>query len=417
MPESGPVGRAPWWLRHWLALTVLGLIVLLAYAVLAATVLPGWVVSLSGSGADQNHRLDAIANARGALLGVLGPIVVAIGAVAAFLNYRVAATNLAETAAQNQRTYELGQQALEETQRQNRETLDVTRRGQVTERFTKAIEQLGQTDEDKLDIRLGGIYALEQIAKESKELHRPVMEILTAFLREHSRKPEALASHRNVATTDPTPTKRHAQHLRADFQAIATVLGRRKVSHDPDGFTLDLHGVTLSHVDLMGAHLQNADFGGAHLENAVFAGAQLQAANFARAQLLEANFGNAQLQKAYFGGAQLGDAYFGDAQLQKANFEDARLQDAYFGSAQLQDASFADAKLHNAYFGSAQLQNAVFDGADLEGARFRGEFEEGDALGLTPEQFDKALNVDNAILPRYLAWAPELKRDDDQSAM
>ena len=158
----------------------------------------------------------------------------------------------------------------------------------------------------------------------------------------------------------------------------------------------------------MGAHLQNADFEGAHLENAVFAGAQLRAANFARAKLLKANFGNAQLQKAYFGGAQLGDAYFGDAQLQKANFEDALLQDAYFGSAQLQDASFADAKLHNAYFGSAQLQNAVFDGADLEGARFRGEFEEGDALGLTPEQFDKALNVDNAILPRYLAWAPEL---------
>ena len=32
-------------------------------------------------------------------------------------------------------------------------------------------------------MRLGGIYALEQIAKESKELHPPVTEILTAFLR------------------------------------------------------------------------------------------------------------------------------------------------------------------------------------------------------------------------------------------
>src|SRR5262249_24358869 len=152
--------------------------------VLAATILPGWIVSVSAIRADENHRLDAIVNTRSALLGVLAPVVVAIGAVAAFLNDRVAASNLAETAAQNRRTYELSQQALEENQRQNRDTLDETRRAQLTERFTKAIDQLGQMADDKLDIRLGGIYALEQIAKESKELHRPVMEILTAFLRE-----------------------------------------------------------------------------------------------------------------------------------------------------------------------------------------------------------------------------------------
>jgi hypothetical protein len=40
MAESQPTGRPPWWRRNWLALTVLGLVVLLAYAVLAATVLP-----------------------------------------------------------------------------------------------------------------------------------------------------------------------------------------------------------------------------------------------------------------------------------------------------------------------------------------------------------------------------------------
>lgn len=121
MAEFQPSGRPPWWRHRWLALTVLGLIALVAYAVLAATVLPGWVVSVSGSKADVNHRLDAIANPRGALLGVLGPLVVAIGAVAAFLNYRVAATNLAETASQNRRTVEL-----------NRDMLDLTRRGQLT---------------------------------------------------------------------------------------------------------------------------------------------------------------------------------------------------------------------------------------------------------------------------------------------
>jgi len=46
---------------------------------------PVWVVSLSGPKADENHRLAAIANARGALLGVLAPVVIAIGAVAALV--------------------------------------------------------------------------------------------------------------------------------------------------------------------------------------------------------------------------------------------------------------------------------------------------------------------------------------------
>jgi hypothetical protein len=62
-------------------------------------------------------------------------------------------------------------------------TLQVNREGQITERFTQAIDQLGATDDkgNKLfEIRLGGIYALERIARESEEDYWPIMEILTA---------------------------------------------------------------------------------------------------------------------------------------------------------------------------------------------------------------------------------------------
>src|SRR6185312_13739727 len=41
----------------------------------------------------------------------------------------------------------------------SRRTFELTEQGQVTDRFTKAIEQLGS---DKLDVRIGGIYALER---------------------------------------------------------------------------------------------------------------------------------------------------------------------------------------------------------------------------------------------------------------
>jgi hypothetical protein len=64
--------------------------------------------------------------------------------------------------------------------------LQLNRRGQLTERFTKAIEQVGQLGPEKLAVRLGGIYALEHLAVDSEASHWPVMEVLTAFLRENS---------------------------------------------------------------------------------------------------------------------------------------------------------------------------------------------------------------------------------------
>ena len=68
----------------------------------------------------------------------------------------------------------------------SRRTFELTEQGQVTDRFTKAIEQLGS---DKLDVRIGGIYALERVARDSARDHPTVMEVLTAFIREHSREP------------------------------------------------------------------------------------------------------------------------------------------------------------------------------------------------------------------------------------
>lgn len=43
----------------------------------------------------------------------------------------------------------------------SRRTLELTEQGQVTYRYTKAVEQLGS---EKLDVRIGGIYALERVA-------------------------------------------------------------------------------------------------------------------------------------------------------------------------------------------------------------------------------------------------------------
>ena len=73
---------------------------------------------------------------------------------------------------------------------------NLSREGQVTDRYTKAIEQLGS---DKLDVRIGGIYALERVARDSVKDHPTVMEVLTAFIREHSREQWPPPCRRQVA--------------------------------------------------------------------------------------------------------------------------------------------------------------------------------------------------------------------------
>jgi hypothetical protein len=64
-------------------------------------------------------------------------------------------------------------------------TFELTERGHLTDRYAKAIEQLG---DDKLDVRLGGIYSLEQIAHDSPRDRdqATIVEVLSAFARVHS---------------------------------------------------------------------------------------------------------------------------------------------------------------------------------------------------------------------------------------
>jgi hypothetical protein len=69
------------------------------------------------------------------------------------------------------------------TRRAGREELALARQGQLTERFTRAVDQLGSPDPA---VRTGGIYALERIAIESDRDRSAVTDIVTAFVRRNS---------------------------------------------------------------------------------------------------------------------------------------------------------------------------------------------------------------------------------------
>jgi hypothetical protein len=105
--------------------------------------------------------------------------------------------------------------------------LQLTQDRQITEQYTRAVEQLGSS---QLEVRLGAIYALERIARDSERDHWPIIEILTAYVRENaSWKEEEHPSQKDRAPNETQlPQSNQAPpKLAPDIQAILTVLGRR----------------------------------------------------------------------------------------------------------------------------------------------------------------------------------------------
>ena len=149
----------------------------------------------------------------------------------------------------------------------SRRTLELTEQGQVTDRYTKAIEQLGS---DKLDVRIGGIYALERVARDSARDHPTVMEVLTAFIREHSRE--------QWPPPDHPASQEQERSSRPDVQAAVTVVGRRDVERDIR--RIDLARATLTRANLRGANLARADLTSANLSRANFTRADLYGARW-----------------------------------------------------------------------------------------------------------------------------------------
>lgn len=140
--------RGQWIRRHRAGLTV----GIAAIALIAFTILlwrgAAWLSGSDLHGLTAAQRETAIDAIRGRLLQLGAGLLVAGGLVYTGLNFRL------------------------------------SREGHVTDRYTKAIEQLGS---QQLDVRLGALYALERIMIDSERDHPTIVEVFAAFVREHSR--------------------------------------------------------------------------------------------------------------------------------------------------------------------------------------------------------------------------------------
>ena len=225
-----------------------------------------------------------------------------------------------------------------------------SREAQATERYIRAVEQLGS---DKLDVRIGGIYALERVARDSARDHPTVMEVLCAFIREHSHEPWPSPDHPASREQEPS--------TRPDVQAAVTVIGRRDTEHD------------IARLDLTGARLTRASLAGADLTNTVLISADLTSANLVGANLTRANLmpltlPGANLTPSTLTGAHLGLANLTHAMLPFADLTCADLTRADLTGANLTGADLTGANLTATYLAHTDLTSADLTSANLTSA-------------------------------------------------
>jgi uncharacterized protein YjbI with pentapeptide repeats len=303
----------------------------------------------------------------------------------------------------------------QETHNKNEADSRLAQEKQVTELYVQAIGQLGS---DKLPVVLGGIYALERIARGSQKDKGPILEVLTAYVRQNAPWPPedpAVAQRRRPWTkkgwevanlskegksgADQKGKGERGEESRpepdTDIQAVLTVLGRLGPARDYQGEPprLDLGRTDLRGADLAGAHLEEASLRGAHLEGADLRQAHLEGAKFLGAHIERAQLWEAHLERAFLAEARLEGAYLKHAHLENAILWIAHLEEAFLMGAHMQGA----------YLGEAHLEGAILGGAHLEGADL------GSAIGLIQAQIDQAYCDDKTILPPSLK-CPEKKK-------
>jgi uncharacterized protein YjbI with pentapeptide repeats len=258
-------------------------------------------------------------------------------------------------------------------------TLDAQTRSQTSDRFVKAVEQLG--NEKSPDIRIGGIYGLEQLARDTPSDHPAVFGVLTAFVRHQAPAGAGKCSDPtlHLGLDDQSPNASPD----ADVEAAVDAIARRNPENDRKDARLDLshtclvaanwEDFQLAYVSMRGADLRDTDLSRANLHGAFFVEANLADAHFDGAHLTEAFLAAANLTGTHLEGADLS----GGADLYGANLTGAHLDGANLSGAKLMRADLSGADLHGANLSGAKLMRADLSGAHLGGANLSGAHVDG----------------------------------------
>lgn len=257
-------------------------------------------------------------------------------------------------------------------------SLRATEQGQITDRYDKAVSQLGSSDPY---VHVGGIYALERIAHDSPADQPTIVQVLSTYMQGRAAQTSAGDCDRQIMSTSSPAIDAHAAF---------TVLARRDPAND-GGATVRVPGLCLpgviapraqlrdselSHVTLTAAVLVDSDFHNANLTNAVIGCRDMRVAgscaNLRRSDLTDASLTNAALMGCDLQQTHLDNATLVGADLTRANLIQSTMIGVHMVHAQFDQANMQDTTITRAELSGAHLVGAQLSGADLSESDFSG---------------------------------------------
>lgn len=202
-------------------------------------------------------------------------------------------------------------------------TYKLSRLGQVTSRYESAIVQLGS---ENLAVRVGGIYALEQLGHEAPFVRQPIIDLLVSFV--HTRSAELVTQQSGQRRWRSSRSVVVADDIEIAFGVLSRRWPKARIRQ------VDLDGVSLRKVRLRGISLDRATLSGAHLIGVSLVDASLQRASLRGVVLVDSDLSGAKLCHA-----DLRDADMRGAILYETDFKGATLNGCDLRGCELSDAN------------------------------------------------------------------------------
>ena len=226
----------------------------------------------------------------------------------------------------------------------------------LNQRYERAAEMLGS---QVPVVRLGGVYALSNLAKDHPSLyHLPIVELLCAFLRN----PTEYEDDPAIRLVDNNPSIRPI--VREDIQAVLRAVAHRSRTG------IEIERSRDYRLDLAETDLRGVDAGG---------GGDLSKANLRKSDLRHVRFYEMNLSQANMLGAKLAHCYLTRTNLHKADMNGTDLSFGYAESADLTEATLGiemcaielgRANLSNATLLAPNMEHAVLQNTNLTGVNF-----------------------------------------------
>jgi len=289
---------------------------------------------------------------------------------------------------------------------------EIAEQGHVTDRFSKAVELIGNKE---ASVRIGGLYALKHIAYVSTSNERDVvLDVIRNFIckppynksqDEYSEKfkenystewaqyeDECIKWKNGSREKKPTRNQTTKTIVCPDiilaFEILHSLISNSKTKNNINyvgtWFSIrkaNLSFLALENVCMQGMHFSHSNFNGANigngdLRNSVFVNSCFIGASLKSAKLSNANFEGADLMYGKLGGIELEGTRFNSCNLSytycKSLSFNGDVTFVKFHNSELDHTSFENCKLNGCTFNSATMSKTKFNGANLSMTDFTG---------------------------------------------